>query len=139
VSAVVGRRIAARRGTDEALYVTPAGEVTEAITSNVFLVERGALVTPPRASGILPGVTRAIVIEIARRSGIAVREEPVTLSRLRRAREVFLTASTVEVLPVVRIDGRRVGEGRPGELTRKLQAAFSALVSAVLGDAGPAH
>jgi len=139
VSAVVGRRIAARRGTDEALYVTPAGEVTEGITSNVFLVERGALVTPPRASGILPGVTRAIVIEIARRSGIAVREEPVTLSRLRRAREVFLTASTVEVLPVVRIDGRRVGEGRPGELTRKLQAAFSALVSAVLGDAGPAH
>jgi branched-subunit amino acid aminotransferase/4-amino-4-deoxychorismate lyase len=133
-SAVVGHRVAARRRADEALYVTPDGEVTEGITSNLFVVERGALVTPPRRSGILPGVTRAIVIDLARGSGIPVREERVTLSRLRRAREAFLTSSTIEVLPVVRIDGRAVGAGRPGELTRRLQAAFRARVTAVLGE-----
>ena len=132
-SAVVGRRVAARRGADEAIYVTPGGEVTEGITSNLFLVERGALVTPPRDAGILPGVTRAIVLDLARRSGIAVHEERVTVARLRRAREVFLTASTIEVLPVVRVDGRTVGGGRPGELTRRLQEAFSARVRLALG------
>src|SRR5205814_153748 len=69
-SAVAGRLAAVRRGADEGLYVTPAGEVTEGTTTNVFLVERGALVTPPCAAGILPGVTRAIVLGLARRAGM---------------------------------------------------------------------
>src|SRR5213594_882716 len=77
-SAVAGRLAAVRRGADEGLYVTPAGEVTEGTTTNVFLVERGALVTPPCAAGILPGVTRAIVLGLARRAGMIVREEPLT-------------------------------------------------------------
>ncbi len=131
-SAVVGRRVAARRRADEAVYVTPDDEVTEGVTSNVFLVERGTLVTPPRSRGILPGVTRAIVIELARAAGVGVREERVPLARLRRAREVFLTASTIEVLPVVRLDGRAVGDGRPGALTRRLQEAFRARVRTTL-------
>src|SRR5207245_9335858 len=115
-SAVVGRTAAARRGAREGLYVTADGEVTEATTANLFVVERDVLVTPPRASGILPGVTRALVMALAHREGIPVREEPLSVLRVRRARELFLTASTVEVLPLVGLDGRAVGDGRPGAL-----------------------
>jgi len=130
-SAVVGRRIAARRRADEGLYVTADGEVTEGTTSNLFLVERDTLVTPPLA-GILPGVTRALVLQLARRAGLPVREEVVTVARLRRAGEVFLTASTVEILPVVRLDGRPIGHARPGPLTRVLQARYATAVAAML-------
>jgi len=134
-SAVVGRVAASRRGAAEGLYVTAGGEVTEATSANLFLVERGALVTPPRDTGILPGVTRALVIALARRAGLRVREEPVTVARLRRAREVFLTASTIEVLPVVRLDGRAVGGGRPGPVTQRLQSAYAGHVAAALARA----
>ena len=134
-SAVAGRVAASRRGAAEGLYVTAGGEVTEATSANLFLVERGALVTPPRDTGILPGVTRALVIALARRAGLRVREEPVTVARLRRAREVFLTASTIEVLPVVRFDGRAVGSGRPGPVTQRLQSAYAGHVAAALARA----
>jgi branched-subunit amino acid aminotransferase/4-amino-4-deoxychorismate lyase len=131
-SAIRGRALASRRGAAEGLYVTAAGEVTEATTANVFAVERTALVTPPLRSGILPGVTRALVIRLARRAGLRVREERLTVARLRRAREIFLTASTIEVLPVVRLDGRAVGRGHPGPVTRRLQSAYAAQVAATL-------
>lgn len=127
-SAVVGKRLAARRGAAEGLYVTPDGAVTEATTANVFAVEGGRVVTPPVAAGVLPGVTRSLVVALARRAGIAVREEPLPAARLRRADECFLTASSVEIVPVVRLDGRRVGDGRPGPVTRRLQAAFARAV-----------
>jgi D-amino acid aminotransferase len=128
-SAVAGRMLAAKRRADEGLYVTADGEVTEGTTSNVFAVVRGALVTPPLDAGILPGVTRAMVLALARRAGLRVREAPLVAAHLARADEVFLTASTVEILPVVRLDGRRVGEGRPGPVTRALQARYAAAVA----------
>jgi len=131
-SAVVGRMEAARRGASEGLYANARGEVTEATTANVFFVERGTLVTPPRSAGILAGVTRAVVIALARRAGVRVREEPVPVQRLRAAREVFLTASTIEVVPVIRLDRRAVGTGGPGELTRWLQDAYARRVAAAL-------
>jgi branched-subunit amino acid aminotransferase/4-amino-4-deoxychorismate lyase len=132
-SAVVGRTLVARRRAAEGLYVTTAGHVTEATTANVMLVERETVVTPPLAAGILPGVTRALVLALARRAGLRVREEPVPVARLRRAHEVLLTASTVEVLPVVRLDGRPVGTGRPGPVTRLLQERYAAHVARALG------
>jgi D-alanine transaminase len=72
------------------------------------------------------------VLRAARRARLAVREERITVARLRRAAEVFVTASTIEVLPIVRLDGRRVGAGTPGPLTRRLQAAYAELVAATL-------
>lgn len=132
-SAIVGRMVVARRRAAEGLYVTAAGEVTEATTANLFVVERHAVVTPPLAAGVLPGVTRALVVALARRAGLPVREETVPVTRLRRAREVFLTASTVEVLPVVRLDGRPLGNGQPGPVTRLLQARYAAHVARALG------
>jgi D-alanine transaminase len=128
-SAIVGRMLAARRGAAEGLYVAPDGAVTEGTTSNVFVVERGALVTPPADGTILRGVTRDLVVRLARRAGVAVREEAIDASRLRRADEAFLTASTIEVLPVVRIDRARVDDGRPGPVTRALQRAYTGMTA----------
>lgn len=130
-SSVAGRIAAARRRADEALFVTPAGHVTEATSANLFVVERDALVTPP-PDGILAGTTRALVMRLARRAGIAVREEPIPVARLRRAREAFVTAATIEIVPLVRLDGRPVGRGAPGEATRALQEAYRAHVRAAL-------
>jgi branched-chain amino acid aminotransferase len=127
-SAVAGRMYAASRRADEGFYVTPAGDVTEGTTSNVFAVVRGTVVTPPLDAGILPGVTRAMVLALARQARLAVREAPLAAARLARADELFLTASTVEILPVVRLDGRRVGDGAPGPVTRLLQARYAAAV-----------
>ena len=135
-SAVRGRLAAARRRADEALYVTPAGEVTEGTTTNLFLVEHGVLVTPSLSAGILPGVTRGLVLALARREGVAVREESVPAARLRRAAELFLTSSTAEIVPIVRLDGRKVARGRPGELTRLLQTRYAAHVRRALRVAG---
>ena len=133
VSAVVGRREALRRGASEGLYVTRDGEVTEGTTSNLFVVDGGVLVTPPRTSGVLGGVTRDLVLRLARRLGVPVREEPLGAARVKRAAEVFVTASTVEVLPVVRLDGRRVGAGTPGPVTRRLQDAYRRQVRRACG------
>jgi len=124
-SAIVGRRHALRRGATEGLYVTGDGEVTEGTTSNFFAVERGTLLTPPRESGVLGGVTRDLVLRLARRLGIRAREERLSVARVRQAGELFLTASTIEVLPVVRLDGRRVAGGTPGPVTRRLQRAYA--------------
>jgi D-alanine transaminase len=125
-SAVVGKMLAARHGAFDGLYVTRDGLVTEATTANLFAVERGTLVTPPADGTILRGVTRDLVLRLARRTGVAVRETALPVRRLRRAAEVFVTASTIEILPVRRIGADRIGDGRPGPLTRTLHAAYRA-------------
>jgi branched-subunit amino acid aminotransferase/4-amino-4-deoxychorismate lyase len=129
-SAVAGRMLAARRRADEGLYVTPTGDVTEGTTSNVFAVFGRSLVTPPLGAGILAGVTRAMVLALARHSRLRVQEAPLRARALARADEVFLTASTVEILPVVRLDGVRIGPGTPGPVTRELQARYRARIAA---------
>lgn len=124
VSSVAGKRDAARRRAAEALFVTAQGHVTEGATSNVFAVFGTTLVTPPADGQILDGVTRLAVLRLARRAGLTVRETPLSVARLRRAGEAFLTASTIELMPVVRLEGARVGDGVPGPVTRLLQEAY---------------
>ena len=132
VSAVRGRQLATRRKAHDGLYVTSAGDVTEATGANLFIVEHDRIVTPPERMGILAGVTRAIVLRLARRARLEGREEPISVARLRRAHEVFLTASTVEILPVVRIETRLVRRGASGPITRLLQGHYTAHVRATL-------
>jgi branched-chain amino acid aminotransferase len=121
--AVLGKMIARRRGAWEAVYLGADDTVLEGTTSNVFAVERGRLITPP-LRGILPGVTRHAITTLAKRAGVPVVERSLTRRELLRADEVLLTASTIEVLPVVRVERARIGDGRPGPVTRTLQARY---------------
>jgi len=115
-------------GCVEALMLNSKGEVAECTGDNIFLVCKGALVTPPLDAGILEGVTRDAVMELARASGVPVAETALTKYDVYTADECFLTGSAAEVIPVVKIDGRAIGDGRPGPLTRQLTAQFKKLV-----------
>ena len=110
------------QGVLDALVLGFRGEVLEGTRCNIFAVERGRLVTPPVGEGILPGVTRQLVLELAQRQGIEVRERQLRLGRLLEAEEVFVTSTMMEIVPVSRIDGRPV-EG-PGPLTRELRKVY---------------
>ncbi len=116
---VLAREEARRRGADDAVFIRD-GFVAEATAANVFAVVKGRLVTPPEGPSILSGVTRACLIELAREAGIPVAERRVAARDLKRADEIFLTGTTVEVLPVVRLDGRPVGSGKPGPAAARL-------------------
>ena len=118
------------RGADEALMENQAGDIVECAQSNVFIVSQGAVVTPPLSAGLLPGITREFVMELAGANGLNVREGRVTPAELFAADEVFLTGTTREVTPVVRVDDRAIGAGTPGPITKRLQAAFRAKVEA---------
>ncbi len=113
-----------RQGADEALMLNQAGEIAECSQSNVFLVIGGAVLTPPLSAGLLPGVTREFVLDLARETGVPAREARLTPADLARAAEVFITGTTREVTPVRAIDDRAVGDGRPGPLTARLLSAF---------------
>lgn len=148
LDAVVALRQAASAGADEAIIVDPHGDVVEASASNVFaiLAPSGApprpgegegaraagpvvLVTPPEGA-LLPGITRACVLELARASGLPCEERRLTEVELRHANEVFLTSSVRELAGVVAIDGVTVGSGRPGLITRRLHEAYRAAAGA---------
>jgi branched-chain amino acid aminotransferase len=117
-----------RAGCIEALMLNSKGEVAECTGDNIFLVRRGAVFTPPSDAGILEGVTRNAVIELGREAGLEVRECPLTRHDVYVADECFLTGTAAEVIPVVRVDGRSIGSGHPGPITRDLIARFHRLV-----------
>lgn len=120
---VLARQRAKDAGAFEAIFIRD-GEVTEGAVSNVMIVRGGILATSPEGEHILSGVTRGLVLELARKEGLAVQERPVSEAELRGADEVFLTGTTVEVLPVNRIDGIAIGSGRPGPIVTLLAARF---------------
>jgi branched-chain amino acid aminotransferase len=114
---------AREQGAHEALFVASDGSVVEGATSNVFSVTNGT-VTTPEESGLLPGITREVVIELARKGGLDVREAPLPLEELLAADEAFLTGSVKEVMPFIAIDERRIGSGSPGPITRLLHQRY---------------
>jgi branched-chain amino acid aminotransferase len=118
---------AIRAGVLEAIMLNHNGEVAECTGDNIFLVRRGALLTPPLDAGILEGVTRNAVIELARAGGIDVREPALTRHDVYAADECFLTGTAAEVIPVVKCDGRAIGTGKPGPMTRQLRERFHRL------------
>ncbi|MGE0535898.1 MAG: branched-chain-amino-acid transaminase [Pirellulales bacterium] len=117
-------------GCIEALMLNTKGEVAECTGDNIFLVRGGALLTPPLDAGILEGITRDAVIELARESGVEVREMPLTRHDVYVAEECFLTGTAAEVIPVVKVDGRAIGSGTPGPVTRDLRERFHKLARA---------
>ena len=114
-------------GCPEALMLNHKGEVAECTGDNIFLVRQGRLLTPPNDAGILGGITRGAVIELAREDGISVSEVPLTKYDVYIADECFLTGTAAEVVPVVKVDSRTIGDGAPGRITRRLSERFHQL------------
>src|SRR6185437_10458344 len=123
----LARERARRLGADDGIFVRD-GFVMEATASNVFVVLNGRLATPPLTNYILAGITREAVIELANGEGISVSEEPISAHMLYQADEVFVTGTNSELGPVVAIDGRTVGDGRPGPVFNRILAAFDVAV-----------
>jgi D-alanine transaminase len=121
---VLAYNAARSAGVHDAIFVEADGAVTEASAGNVFIVSAGRLRTPPKGPKILPGVTRDKVMEAARAAGIPCSEERITKADLSLAEEIFLTSTTAEVVPVVTVDAKPVGTGKPGPLTRKIYDQF---------------
>lgn len=114
------------RGADEAIMLDLQGHIAEGSADNIFIVRNGELYTPPPLH-ILPGITRQTVIELAKGEGLAVHEAFFGLAELYTADEVFLTGTAAEIAPIVEIDGRVIGEGKPGPITKKLWERFKAI------------
>jgi branched-chain amino acid aminotransferase len=119
---------AVRAGCPEAIMLSSNGEVAECTADNLFVVKHGLLRTPHMVAGILEGITRNAVMELARAAKITVQEMALTRHDIYSADECFLTGTAAEVVPVVKCDGRPIGNGKPGPITRQLRERFQQLV-----------
>ncbi|KAA0226209.1 MAG: Branched-chain-amino-acid aminotransferase [Fimbriimonadales bacterium] len=124
VANIYAKTEANRQGAGEGLMLNTEGYLAEATGDNVFLVRRGVLHTPHPSCGILGGITRQTVIDLARKNGIEVREEYLTIYDVSSADEAFLTGTAAEVIPMVALDGRPIGCGTPGKMTQEIIAMF---------------
>lgn len=129
VMSVLAKRDANKAGVDEAILLDQQGLVCEGSGENIFIAKGGVLRTPPTSSAILAGITRDTVITLARAMGYEVRESTFTADEMWTADEVFFTGTAAEITPIREIDGRRIGGGEPGPITRRLQDRFFAVVA----------
>jgi branched-chain amino acid aminotransferase len=119
-------------GADEAIMLNYRDELTEGSTSNLFVVNAGRLRTPAMTCGLLDGVTRGVVLKLAKDLAIPSEETVLGLGDLYAAEECFLTNTTQEVLPITKVDGRMVGDGRPGPITARLRASYRSRLERLL-------
>jgi len=130
---ILARAEARESGADEALFLNTAGFLTEASVSNLFLVREGQVLTPPVSAGLLPGITRAVVLEICRRNSIPAREKNLRAREAARGDEAFLTNSLMEVMPLSFLEGKPIGGGGVGDLSRNLRRLYKEAVRRELG------
>ncbi len=121
---VMARIEADLAGADEALMLNDAGNVAECTADNIFVVKRGQIVTPPVTAGALRGITRSVVFEIAAELGFKTLKADITRHDVFAADECFLTGTAAEIIPVVNVDGRSIGNGKPGPITTRIMARF---------------
>jgi branched-chain amino acid aminotransferase len=126
LNSALGMQEAIRRGAFEGVMRNYRGELAECTTANIFIVRNQAVLTPPVEAGLLPGITREFLFEIAAGLGLPMREAVLRDDDLLGAEEAFLTSTTREVVPVVRVDDSPIGDGRPGPITVRLLEAFRA-------------
>jgi branched-chain amino acid aminotransferase len=124
---ILGRIDAIDAGTEEALMLSLDGYVVECTGDNIFIVKEGKLMTPPSDLGALEGVTQDAVIDLAEKRGIATEYKKMFPEELFKADECFLTGTAAEIIPVVKIDGKKIGTGMPGEITRQLRQDYRKL------------
>jgi D-alanine transaminase len=125
---VLAMQAAKEAGCLEALYFLENDKITEGTHTSAFGVLDGALLTAPNSPDILPGITRGLILRLAAKANVPLQEHELKRGDLPRVTELFVTGTTSEVMPVVRVDGRPVGDGKPGPVTRKLQAAYAEAV-----------
>ena len=121
---ILGKIEAKQFGALEAIMLNDQGYVAECTADNIFIVHKGEIITPAASQGALKGITRSTIFAIGQELGIPVREADMTRYDVWVAEECFLTGSGAEVIPVVKLDGREIGTGKPGPLTQKVLAAF---------------
>lgn len=117
------RQAAVDANAAEAILVRN-GDVTEGAASNIFIVSQGVIRTPPKSELLLPGITRDLIVELAHANGLAIEETTITRPELDSADEIWLTSSTKEIMPVLRLDESSVGDGKPGPITHRMFAIF---------------
>ncbi|MEA5445475.1 D-amino acid aminotransferase [Gammaproteobacteria bacterium AB-CW1] len=122
---ILAKQAAHEAGADEALLHRD-GELIEGSSMTLFLVKDGVIHTPPQSSAILPGITRQVVLELAHELGISVQETALPLEQLEQADELWFSSSSREIMPVTRVDEQTIGEGRPGPVWARVQAALEA-------------
>lgn len=122
---VLARQAAAEAGAAEAWFVDDEGFVTEGSSSNAWIVDKeGRLITRAAEASILRGITRSVLVDLAQREGLELVERPFSVEEAQRAREAFVTSATKLVMPVVRLDGKAIGNGRPGSIATKLRELY---------------
>lgn len=129
LNSVLGKIECTRAGVQEGIMLNREGFVAECTGDNIFVIKQDAIITPPISAGILEGVTRGAVIELACELGYDVRQELFTLLQVYTADECFLTGTAAEVIPAVKVDGRVLGSGRPGPITLRLTQEFRKLTT----------
>jgi branched-chain amino acid aminotransferase len=124
---VMARIEANLAGADEALMLNEAGNVAECTADNVFVIKHGEIFTPPISAGALRGITRSVAFEIAAEMGLKITETDITRHDVFVADEFFLTGTAAELIPVIKADGRTIGNGKPGPITTKMVSRFREL------------
>ena len=131
---VLALQEARKKGGHDAIMLNSKGQVTESSTSNIWIVEKGVLLTPPLSAGLLGGITRASLLKIGKSASISMLEENFDLTRLKLADEVFITSSTREVMPVVKVDDKIISTGKPGPCYHKLHDLYKDYVRQKISD-----
>lgn len=125
---ILAKTEAKEQGANEAMLLNTRGSIAEGTMCNLFFVRDGKLITPDIASGLLPGITRRTVLQLAKKVGIVIEERPVYPAEVGEISEMFMTSSLLEIMPVTLLDNRRVGDGCPGAMTRLLQVKYKELI-----------
>jgi branched-chain amino acid aminotransferase len=125
----LARKEATAAGVDEVVLLNETGFLAEGSRTNIFLVNKKLLITPSIESGILPGITREAVLELAKSTGITTAVKQVELDELLTAGEAFFTSSALEIMPLTILDNKPIGKGRPGPVTRQLMSGYRRLVT----------
>lgn len=128
LNSVLGKIEANIAGFDEAICLDRNGHISEGVGENLFIVKKGKLVTPPSSTGLLAGITRDVIIRLAEKLGYPFIERNITPTELFTADEAFFTGTAAEITPIAEVNGRKIGEGKPGPVTRHLIAEFEKLL-----------
>ena len=128
LNSIIATQEAKRNGYDEAILLDHNGNVSEAPGENIFIIRQGQLITPPLSSSALEGITRDAIIKIGKDLDMEVLERDVTRSELHNSDEVLLSGTAAEITPIISIDGKKIGDGKPGEITKKLMIEYTDIV-----------